>query len=104
MTTEPTESDLDQEVYETLIWRGDIIPRSEQEVALAEDGERFREAREGKAQTIANRERYEDRERCKAARSDGECWWAECPQLRDGEPAKTGRHCPIDTWPDETEW
>jgi len=27
---------------------------------------------------------------------DGDCTWAECPQLRDGEPAKTGRHCPRD--------
>ena len=95
--------DLEQQLYETLIWRGDIIPRSEQEVAWYEDGERFRECREGKAQTIANRERYEDRERCHAA-SDGECDALTCPQLRDGEPAKTGRHCPIDTWPDETEW
>lgn len=32
---------------------------------------------------------------CHAA-SDGECSWKECPQLRDGEPWKTGRHCPID--------
>lgn len=93
--------DLEQQIYETLIWRGDIIPRSEQEVEWSEDGERFREAREGRARTIANRERYEDRERCKAARSDGECEWSECPQLRDGEPAKTGRHCPIDTWVDD---
>lgn len=28
--------------------------------------------------------------------SDGECNWAECPQLRDGEPALSGRHCPLD--------
>jgi hypothetical protein len=33
--------------------------------------------------------------RCAASR-DGECAHAQCPQLRDGEPAKTGRHCPID--------
>lgn len=32
---------------------------------------------------------------CRAGR-DGECNWAKCPQLRDGEPAGTGRHCPID--------
>jgi hypothetical protein len=30
---------------------------------------------------------------CYAAK-DGECSWADCPQNRDGEPAKTGRHCP----------
>jgi hypothetical protein len=34
--------------------------------------------------------------RCRAAR-DGECVWSECPQLRDGEPVKSGRHCPYDT-------
>jgi hypothetical protein len=32
---------------------------------------------------------------CYAAK-DGECHWASCPQLRDGEPAATGRHCPLD--------
>lgn len=32
---------------------------------------------------------------CHAAR-DGECFWPECPQERDGEPANTGRHCPLD--------
>ena len=32
---------------------------------------------------------------CHAGR-DGECFWKECPQERDGEPAKTGRHCPLD--------
>lgn len=33
--------------------------------------------------------------RCAAGR-DGECGHAQCPQLRDGEPAATGRHCPLD--------
>lgn len=35
---------------------------------------------------------------CHAAgrNSDGDCSWSECPQLRDGEPAATGRHCPLD--------
>lgn len=32
---------------------------------------------------------------CAAAR-DGECAHERCPQLRDGEPAKSGRHCPLD--------
>lgn len=32
---------------------------------------------------------------CHAAR-DGECMWEECPQEKDGEPSKTGRHCPYD--------
>lgn len=37
--------------------------------------------------------------RCQAAR-DGECMWEFCPQLRDGEPEKSGRHCPLD-YPEE---
>ena len=32
--------------------------------------------------------------RCHANR-DGECNWAGCPQNRDGEPAKSGRSCPL---------
>lgn len=28
---------------------------------------------------------------------DGECNWPVCPQVRDGEPAKSRRHCPLDT-------
>lgn len=27
---------------------------------------------------------------------DGDCNWAHCPQNRDNEPTKTGRHCPLD--------
>lgn len=33
--------------------------------------------------------------RCAAGR-DGECGHAQCPQLRDGEPRASGRHCPLD--------
>ena len=33
--------------------------------------------------------------RCAAGR-DGECGHAQCPQLRDKEPAASGRHCPLD--------
>lgn len=33
--------------------------------------------------------------RCAAGR-DGECRHKGCPQLRDNEPAKSGRHCPLD--------
>jgi hypothetical protein len=32
------------------------------------------------------------------ADGDGHCTWEECPQLRDGEPAKSGRHCPLDNF------
>lgn len=35
------------------------------------------------------------------AGQDGDCIWAECPQLRDGEPVKSGRHCPLDRPSDE---
>jgi len=30
---------------------------------------------------------------CHADR-DGDCTWEHCPQLRDGEPARSGRSCP----------
>lgn len=33
--------------------------------------------------------------RC-AAGKDGECAHPHCPQVRDGEPAASGRHCPLD--------
>lgn len=33
--------------------------------------------------------------RCQAD-CDDECEWEGCPQIRDGEPYKTGRHCPLD--------
>jgi hypothetical protein len=34
-------------------------------------------------------------ESCHAHR-DGECLWERCPQIRDGEPKASGRHCPLD--------
>jgi hypothetical protein len=37
--------------------------------------------------------------RCHAD-DDGYCDWAKCPQLRDAEPSKTGRHCPLDVEPE----
>lgn len=37
---------------------------------------------------------------CQAG-SDGECWWPDCPQIRDGEPARSGRHCPLDRRDDD---
>lgn len=30
------------------------------------------------------------------AGKDGDCIWKNCPQLRDGEPVKSGRRCPLD--------
>jgi len=35
------------------------------------------------------------------AHLDGDCAWKGCPQIRDGEPVATGRHCPLDTADDE---
>jgi hypothetical protein len=45
-------------------------------------------------------------ERCHAGK-DGDCMHQSCPQLRDSEPHKTGRHCPLgiddsdDSWLDD---
>lgn len=36
------------------------------------------------------------------AGKDGDCYWKECPQLRDKEPETSGRHCPLDL-PEEEE-
>jgi len=38
------------------------------------------------------------------ANRDGDCTHADCPQLRDGEPHKTGRHCPLDVSDDDSSW
>ena len=35
--------------------------------------------------------------RCQSGK-DGDCIWAKCPQTRDGEPAATGRSCPLYDW------
>lgn len=39
-------------------------------------------------------------DRCHADR-DGDCNWSGCPQAKAGEPAATGRHCPLDREPEE---
>lgn len=48
----------------------------------------------------AHRSYYEDERAtmCRAG-TDGDCFWSECPQLADGEPEATGRHCPLDRLP-----
>lgn len=38
-------------------------------------------------------------EKC-AANRDGDCTHPFCPQNLEGEPMKSGRHCPLDTWED----
>jgi len=35
---------------------------------------------------------------------DGECYWIGCPQLRDGEPEKSGRSCPLPHLTDDPEY
>jgi hypothetical protein len=35
------------------------------------------------------------------ADQDGYCVWGGCPQLRDGEPSSSGRHCPMDSLDDD---
>lgn len=40
----------------------------------------------------------EDLGYCRSER-DGDCNWSECPQLRDGEPKRSGRNCPR-IWPE----
>jgi hypothetical protein len=37
---------------------------------------------------------------CQSMR-DGDCRWEHCPQERDGEPARSGRHCPLDLHEEE---
>lgn len=37
---------------------------------------------------------------CQSMR-DGDCVWRHCPQNRDGEPRRSGRHCPLDIHQDE---
>jgi len=37
------------------------------------------------------------------AHQDGDCTWEKCPQIRDGEPQKSGRHCPLDKRTDDAE-
>lgn len=39
--------------------------------------------------------------RCHADR-DGDCTWRLCPQLKDHEPARTDRDCPLDRADEET--
>lgn len=45
---------------------------------------------------------YRNGTECRASR-DGDCYWEECPQNRDGEPVKSGRHCPLDVEPAQPE-
>lgn len=40
--------------------------------------------------------RWVDSKECHA-HMDGDCYWKRCPQIRDGEPQTSGRHCPYDT-------
>lgn len=35
---------------------------------------------------------------------DGDCYWKDCPQLRDKEPFTSGRHCPLDNYQENEEY
>jgi len=51
-------------------------------------------------QVLPTRANYSASRRCMTlcqADDDDYCEWPECPQNRDGEPARSGRHCPLDT-------
>lgn len=52
--------------------------------------------------TIKNKLTYNLND-CYAGR-DGECNHELCPQLRDGEPEKTGRFCPLPHWSDHEDY
>lgn len=41
---------------------------------------------------------------CCAADQDGECNHAQCPQLRDDEPARSNRHCPLDNRSNDSDY
>jgi mannitol-specific phosphotransferase system IIBC component len=41
------------------------------------------------------RRQYYGHGSCRSDR-DGDCRWMHCPQLKDGEPERSGRHCPLD--------
>ena len=73
---------------------GAIIQRDADETAddLAEDTQRRALPNETPYRRVDTR----PGQFCHATRDDGDCVWADCPQNRDGEPAKTGRHCPLD--------
>lgn len=45
----------------------------------------------------------EREEICCHAQTDGDCNHLLCPQIRDDEPAKSGRHCPLDR-DEDGEW
>lgn len=65
---------------------------------LSDANDRYDEIRSALGIIPLRRLEIETRDEHCHADSDGDCEWAKCPQLRDGEPKKTGRHCPLDNW------
>jgi hypothetical protein len=45
-------------------------------------------------------QKYKEEQDCHSQK-DGDCNWNFCPQNKDGEPEKTGRHCPLDNYEDK---
>jgi hypothetical protein len=64
-------------------------------LALIAEGNTYRTARISHIETIPSDEF------CHADR-DGDCNHKDCPQLRDGEPHKSGRSCPLN-WGDDND-
>jgi hypothetical protein len=78
------------ELRTALAERDEIIEEARKVIEpLAKMGERSAKA------WLSDHPILESEEHCHADR-DGDCSWVGCPQIRDGEPAKTGRHCPLD--------
>lgn len=55
----------------------------------------FRELLAEKIKEQARTEKPDDPLRCHA-NGDDFCLWSHCPQIRDEEPIRSGRHCPLD--------
>jgi septal ring factor EnvC (AmiA/AmiB activator) len=79
------------------------LATARQRMKTAEDGlaRSERDVRDLRAQRAYFRTAMSglDLARCHSA-NDGECNWDGCPQNLDGEPAKSGRSCPLFDWDD----
>lgn len=64
-------------------------------ILTTQDLEKIKHAEYRRGRDNAFKDMAEKHPNCRADR-DGDCTWELCPQNRDGEPEKTGRHCPID--------
>ena len=63
-----------------------VVIMTDAELQTIKDAEFARGVKRGEHEAM--------RPKCHAGK-DGECSWWLCPQTKDGEPAKSGRSCPI---------